>query len=167
MFWDDLDYTMNEIFSDVFCEQSIAIPLKTRHDIHVRNVLKNDTRRQQTITTIHNRKVIKPKGRAARPFFFRKIYMSYNERTTVINGGGAQLTTAPSPFTRSVSTISNGIKRLLTLLFFASAHLSGQPRRNNMPYNERVHISNNVEESAAMQTLLFFAFWSRDLHGLL
>lgn len=95
MFWDDLDDIMYEIFAEIFCEDSIAIPLKKRHEIHVRNVMKNDVRRQRTITPIHNRKIIKPKGRAARPFFFRKIYMSYNERTTVINGGDPQLTTGP------------------------------------------------------------------------
>lgn len=30
-----------------------------------------------------------------------------------------------------------------------------------MPYNERVHISNNVEETVAIQSLLFFCVLGR------
>jgi hypothetical protein len=71
MFWDNLDDIMHVIFAEMFCEDSIAIPLKKRHEIHVRNVMKNDVKRQRTITPIRNRKIIKPKGRAARPFFLR------------------------------------------------------------------------------------------------
>lgn len=46
MLFDDMDQLFAKIFGEIFCEESIAIPLKKRHDIRTKHVLKTSLRHE-------------------------------------------------------------------------------------------------------------------------
>jgi len=66
MFFDDMDDLFYKIWREIFSQEAIALPLKKRHDIQTRHVLKNTAR--HTTRPLFNKRL--SKGRAPRGLSF-------------------------------------------------------------------------------------------------